>query len=189
MLSLAFSYNPMGSGKQSGVLLPTFWLIKSLKLLWSALSHLYSFSSFSWVIFWVQLRVQHLLNDFYVGNKFPPNYLLILIHVLCIMIMMMKNLPRNFFICTTRYIYWIHCFFLHKYGHIMRLPRLPSGKESACQYSRHRRCRFDPWVRRIPGSRSWHPTPVFLPGEFHGQRSLAGYSPLCTSFANFFFFF
>ena len=103
--------------------------------------------------------------------------------------MMMKNLPRNFFICTTRYIYWIHCFFLHKYGHIMRLPRLPSGKESACQYSRHRRCRFDPWVRRIPGSRSWHPTPVFLPGEFHGQRSLAGYSPLCTSFANFFFFF
>ena len=25
--------------------------------------------------------------------------------------------------------------------------------------------------------RKWQPTPVFLPGEFHGQRSLAGYSP------------
>ena len=33
---------------------------------------------------------------------------------------------------------------------------------------------FDPWVRRIPW-RAWHPTPVFLPGDFHGQRSLVGY--------------
>ena len=36
---------------------------------------------------------------------------------------------------------------------------------------------LDPWVRKIPWSRKWHPTPVFLPGEFHGQRSLVGYSP------------
>ena len=28
----------------------------------------------------------------------------------------------------------------------------------------------------ISGSRKWQPTPVFLPGKFHGQRSLAGYS-------------
>ena len=34
---------------------------------------------------------------------------------------------------------------------------------------------FDPWVE---GSRrAWQPTPVFLPGESHGQRSLVGYSP------------
>ena len=39
------------------------------------------------------------------------------------------------------------------------------------------RPRFDPWIRKIPWSRTWQPTPVFLPGEFHGQRSLAGYSP------------
>ena len=38
------------------------------------------------------------------------------------------------------------------------------------------RCRFDPWVRKIPWSRKWQPIPVFLPGEFHRQRSLAGYS-------------
>ena len=31
---------------------------------------------------------------------------------------------------------------------------------------------FDPWVRKIPWKREWLPTPVFLPGEFHGQRSL-----------------
>ena len=38
------------------------------------------------------------------------------------------------------------------------------------------RCGFDPWVRKIPWRRKWQPTPVFLPGESHGQRSLAGYS-------------
>ena len=36
---------------------------------------------------------------------------------------------------------------------------------------------FDPWVGKIPWRRIWHPTPVFLPGDSHGQRSLAGYSP------------
>ena len=36
---------------------------------------------------------------------------------------------------------------------------------------------FDPWVGKIPWRRAWQPTPVFLPGESHGQRSLAGYSP------------
>ena len=36
---------------------------------------------------------------------------------------------------------------------------------------------FDPWVWKIPWRRAWQPTPVFLPGESHGQRSLAGYGP------------
>ena len=36
---------------------------------------------------------------------------------------------------------------------------------------------FDPWVRKIPWRRKWQTTPVFSPGESHGQRSLAGYSP------------
>ena len=49
-----------------------------------------------------------------------------------------------------------------------------SGKESACQCRRHG---FDPWIRKIPWRRKWQSTTVFLPGEFHGQRSLAGYSP------------
>ena len=47
-------------------------------------------------------------------------------------------------------------------------------KESACQCRRHR---FNPWVRKILRRRKWQPTPVFLPGKCHGQRSLAGYSP------------
>ena len=48
-----------------------------------------------------------------------------------------------------------------------------SSKEPACQCRRHKRCWFCPWVGRI----QWHPTPVFLPGESHGRRSLVGYSP------------
>jgi len=36
---------------------------------------------------------------------------------------------------------------------------------------------FNLWVRKIPWRRKWQPTPVFLPEEFHGQRSLVGYSP------------
>ena len=34
---------------------------------------------------------------------------------------------------------------------------------------------FDPWVRKIPWRRAWQPTPVFLPGEFYGPKSLVGY--------------
>ena len=51
-----------------------------------------------------------------------------------------------------------------------------SAKESACQCRRHKRLRFDPWVRKIPWRRAWQPTPVCSPGETQGKRSLVGYS-------------
>ena len=56
----------------------------------------------------------------------------------------------------------------------------PSGtgsQESACQRRGWKRRSFDPWSGNISSSRKWQPAPVFLPGESHGQRSLAGYSP------------
>ena len=52
------------------------------------------------------------------------------------------------------------------------LPWRLSGKESACNAGDS----FDVWIRKIPWRRKWQPTPVFLPGEFHGPRSLADYS-------------
>ena len=52
------------------------------------------------------------------------------------------------------------------------LPRWLIGKGSACQ-RRKCRCGFNPWVRKIPCTRKWQRTPVFLPGKFHGQRSLS----------------
>ena len=54
---------------------------------------------------------------------------------------------------------------------------LASGKESARQCRRYKRHGFGPWVRKIPWTREWKPTPVFLPGKFHIQMSLTGYSP------------
>ena len=50
-------------------------------------------------------------------------------------------------------------------------------KNPACQWRRHKKCEFDSWVGKIPWRRKWQPTPVFLPGQSHGQRNLAGYSP------------
>ena len=51
-----------------------------------------------------------------------------------------------------------------------------SGKEPTCQCRRCKRHEFDSWVRKIPW-RVWQPTPIFLPAESHGQRSLEGYCP------------
>ena len=53
------------------------------------------------------------------------------------------------------------------------LSRRLSGKPSTCQC----RSKFNPWVSQMPWRRKWQPTPIFLPGESHGQTSLAGYSP------------
>ena len=43
-----------------------------------------------------------------------------------------------------------------------------SGKESACQRRRRKRCGFTSWVGKIPWRRKWQPTPVFFPIKSHG---------------------
>ena len=48
------------------------------------------------------------------------------------------------------------------------------GKESACSIGDPGSI---PGLGRFPWRREWQSAPVFLPGEFHGQRSLVGYSP------------
>ena len=87
-----------------------------------------------------------------------------------------------------------------KSSQYLGFPGGTSGKEPACQCRRHNKTRVRslgredplekemathssvlawelPWVGKIPWRGEWLPTPVFLPGEFHGQRNLAGYSP------------
>ena len=61
---------------------------------------------------------------------------------------------------------WVttHSTYIHK-----GLPLWLTGKKSICQCSKHG---FQPWAGKIPWRREWLPTPVFSPGEFHGQRSL-----------------
>ena len=56
------------------------------------------------------------------------------------------------------------------------LPRWLSVKESACQFRRQRRHRFNPWVKKIPWRRKCQLTQGFLPVKSHRQKSLAGYS-------------
>ena len=53
----------------------------------------------------------------------------------------------------------------------------PGGKEPACQFRKHRKRRFSPRVRKMPWRRAWQPTPLFLSGESHRQKSLVGCSP------------
>ena len=59
--------------------------------------------------------------------------------------------------------------------HLGRRAFLVAQMVKICLQSR--RPRFDPWVRKIPCRRKRLPTPVFLPREYHGHRSLVGYSP------------
>ena len=72
-------------------------------------------------------------------------------------------------LCSVKNLYFVYELTVFK--HLIGL----SGKESACQC---RRCGFDPWVGKIHWRRKWQPTPAFLTRKSHGQRSLAGYSPL-----------
>ena len=76
---------------------------------------------------------------------------------------------------TVWFWYWPQVSTLLSIGKL--LPRWLSGKEPTCQWRRHKRPGFDPWVGKIPWRRKWQCAPVFLPGKFHGQKSLAVYSP------------
>ena len=54
---------------------------------------------------------------------------------------------------------------------VLLVKNLPADAGNLMRYG------FDPWVGKIPWGREWQSTPVFLPGESYGQRSLVGCSP------------
>ena len=65
----------------------------------------------------------------------------------------------------------------HRVGHDLAAAAAnfsPGGSDVCLQCGRPG---FDPWVGKIPWRKKWQPTPVFLPRESHGWRSLVGYSP------------
>ena len=82
---------------------------------------------------------------------------------LCSLILSPEILPLRFINPILWFISW-------SYG----LPWYLSQKRNHLQC---RRPGFVPWVGNIPWRREWLPTTVFLPGESHGQKSQAGYSP------------
>ena len=77
-------------------------------------------------------------------------------------------------------IYWIKCpsRLVQTY---LRLTSMPKGLPWQLSWYRirlqWRGPQLCPWIGKIPWKREWLPTPGFLPGEFHGRRSLASYSP------------
>ena len=62
-------------------------------------------------------------------------------------------------------------------GGLESLLGCPGGSDAKEFASNAGKPGFNPWVRKILWRRKWQPPPVFLPGEFHGQRSLESYSP------------
>ena len=75
---------------------------------------------------------------------------------------------------TTVYSHRLHQLIWHILYIHTGFPGGTSGKEPACQCRRCKQRGFDPWVREILWRRACQPTPVLLPGESPGQRSLAG---------------
>ena len=71
----------------------------------------------------------------------------------------------------------LNCFqaLLFAKNHVIKRGSPGGSDDKESTYSARDPGSFNPWVRKIPWRREWQPTPVFLPGEFHGQRSLAGY--------------
>ena len=90
--------------------------------------------------------------------------------------MIFKYIHEIFF-CSNCYCVFL---FLHRKNVEAILYGLSGGassKEPECQCRDLKRCWFNPWVRKIPWRRAWQSTPVFLLGESHGQKTLAGYIP------------
>ena len=68
------------------------------------------------------------------------------------------------------------CHMKPTWGYVSYARGFPGGSDSRV-FLQCGRPGFDPWVRKIPCRREWLPTPVFLPGEFHGWRRLVGNCP------------
>ena len=61
--------------------------------------------------------------------------------------------------------------------HLMKSGSFTGGSDGKSLCLQCGRPKLDAWVGKLPWRRKWQPTPVFLPGKFHGWRSLVGYSP------------
>ena len=94
---------------------------------------------------------------------------------ICLLMEEFKYLSKKYFSCIPLD---VRCNGFKKYFliSVWGFPGGTSGEEPTCPYRRHKRSEFDPWVRKISYRRKWQPTPVFLFGEPHRQRSLVGYT-------------
>ena len=87
---------------------------------------------------------------------------------------LMSSLEECFFRFSTHVLMDFFLNFRLSYVNSLGFPGGSDSKESACNVGDPG---FNPWVGKVPKRREWHPTPVFLPGEFHGP---VGSSPWVT---------
>ena len=110
-------------------------------------------SFYGWVIFHCIYNIYHI---FFIHSSLEEHLALVIL---------VSTAWRTFL--------WIFCF-------VIQVSGFPGGSESACQCRRYKRHRFNPSVRKIPCIRKWQLLQYACHGEFHGQRSLVGYSPWVT---------
>ena len=90
-----------------------------------------------------------------------------------------KSLIYPEYCCIIMLVFKMACLWFYNIKVSVAIEDFLGGASGKCR--RCKRHRFGPWVWKIPWRRIWQPTPVFLLGEFHGERNLAVYSPRgCT---------
>ena len=97
----------------------------------------------------------------------------------------LNQITLDFVYCPHHFCTYLKSFFIKFFKDFVSLTvkqkgglsRWLSGRESTCQSRKCRSPGFDPSAAKIPWRRKWQPTPVFLPGKSHGQRSPVSYSP------------
>ena len=94
-------------------------------------------------------------------------------HFLVYFTFIFHGVPLSLWTATS---YFFTCF-CSSQGSSWGFPGDTSGKEPTCQCRRRKKHGLDPWIEKVSWRRAQRPTPVFLPGESSGQRSLVGYSP------------
>ena len=123
------------------------------------LSNLYTFNFF----------YSKSLHGLYVAITLPPHNS---INIIIVNILLCILSDIFLYICIFKKLY---CLFILQFSCLQGFPGGSDCKASICPQCR--KPGFDPWVRKIPWRRQRLPSPVFLPGEFHGQRSLVGNRP------------
>ena len=87
------------------------------------------------------------------------------------------DIPHFLVLCRYCSFFVLFCFYKYKvYSNSTSIKWASLVAQMVKTRPQCRRPGFDPWVGKIPWRREWLPTSVFLPGEFHGQKSLAGHN-------------
>ena len=120
------------------------------------LNLLFCFSFFSFRHFQFRKKVLNLLSQWFCNSKILDLFTRIHVYVyICVCV------------CVYIYIYIYKCSLVYWVNIYEHLSGVASGKGTGHQFRRHKRCRFDPWIRKILWKRAWQSTLVFLPRKPH----------------------